>query len=301
MLWRPLAFERVSYEPRGELCMLTAYFDDSGSHPESELVVWYGLFGNQFQWTHFNNLWAAKLREPSPGKPALTRFHMAPCQAADGEFLGWSRTATDFLVHELGDIILKCGLSSDGVAIPRKDWNDLVTGDLRTVLGDAEGYSMRIAFVRACAWARESGRNGEIAFVFDNRKEKEAEGKRIFQLFEHLSQIEPNAVKPTSITFADSTSVRPLQAADLVAWEMYQYSLESVKNGGAPHAGRKQMRRLWQGKRMDLGFATRSAIEKMVELEAAKGEHLANAAELITISDEEFARRLSEPVETSQE
>ena len=79
--------------------MLTAYFDDSGTHLNSDLVLWYGVFGNSFQWAHFDDLWAAKLKEPSPGKPALSRFHMAQCQAADAEFAGWSRTATDFLDH----------------------------------------------------------------------------------------------------------------------------------------------------------------------------------------------------------
>jgi len=283
--------------------MLTAYFDDSGTHPNSDVVLWYGLFGHSNQWAHFDELWAAKLREPSLGKPALSRFHMAQCQAADGEFTGWSRTATDFLVHELGDIILRCMLWADGVAIPRKDWDELVKGNLRTALGDTEGYALRIAFVRATQWAREHGGQDRIAFVFDRRKEREAEGKRIYQLFDHLSKIEPNAVKPISITFSDSTCIRPLQAADMVAWEMYQYSLESLKKGAVPHAGRKQMRRLWQGKRMELGFATRSAIEKMVALESSKEkeEHLARAAELITISDEEFAGRLSEPVDTSEE
>ena len=280
--------------------MLTAYFDDSGTHPNSDLVLWYGVFGNNFQWAHFDDLWAAKLKEPSPGKSAISRFHMAQCQAADGEFVGWSRTATDFLAHELGDIILRCGLWSDGAVIPRKDWDQLVTGDLRTALGDAEGYSLRIAFVRASKWARRHG-GDKIAFVFDRRTEKEAEGKRIFQLFEHFAKIEPDAVKPISVDFSNSTNIRPLQAADLVAWEMYQYSLESLRNGGLPHAGRNQMRRLWQGKRMDLGFATRSAIENMVALEAGKDEHLARAAELITISDEEFSRRLSEPVDVSEE
>jgi len=283
--------------------MLTAYFDDSGTHPGSEVVLWYGLFGNNFQWDYFDKLWAAKLKEPSPGKVALARFHMAQCQAADGQFAGWSRTATDFLVYELGNIILRCGLWADGVVIPRKEWDELVTGDLRTALGNAEGYSLRIAFVRATQWVRKMGYDHKIAFVFDRRKEKEAEGKRIFQLFEHLAKIEPNAVKPISLNFSDSTSIRPLQAADMVAWEMYQYSLDYIKNSGSPHAGRKQLRRLWQGKRIDLGFASRTAIEKMVALESgkAKQEHLAKAAELLTISDEEFSRRLNEPVEASEE
>jgi Protein of unknown function (DUF3800) len=278
--------------------VLTAYFDDSGTHPTSEIVLWYGLFGNHFQWALFDELWTAKLLEPSPGKSPLARFHMAPCQAADGDFRGWSRTATDFLVHELGQIILRCGLWSDGVAIPRKDWDELVTGDLRTALGNAEGYALRIAFVRATQWAKKHGGNTSIALVFDQRKEKENEAKRIFQLFEHLAQIEPDAVKPTSIIFADSNTVKPLQAADLAAWEMYQYSLESLKIGVRAHAGRKQIRRLWRGGRLDLGFASRSAIEKMVALEAGKADHIARAAELLTISDEEFRRRLNEPVET---
>lgn len=250
--------------------MLTAYFDDSGTHLGSEVVLWYGLFGNNFQWEHFDKLWSAKLKEPSPGKSALSRFHMTECQAADGEFQGWSRTATDFLVHELGAIILKCGLWADGVVIPRKDWDELVTGDLLTALGDAEGYSLRIAFVRATKWARQNGSDDKIAFVLDRRKEKEAEGKRIFQLFEHLAKIEPNAVKPLSLAFSDSASIRPLQAVDMVAWEIYQHSLGYINHGGFPHEGRKQLRRLWQGKRMGMGFGTRAAIEKMAALVSTK-------------------------------
>jgi hypothetical protein len=39
----------------------------------------------------------------------------------------------------------------------------------------------------------------------------------------------------------------------------------------------------------------------MVALESGKSEHLARAAELITISDEEFARRLSEPIEALEQ
>ncbi len=227
---------------------------------------------------------------------------MAPCQAGDGEFLGWNRTATDFLVHELGEIILKCGLWADGVAIPRKDWDELVQGDLRTALGDPEGYALRIAFVRATEWARKRASGNEIAFVFDQRKEREAEGRRIFQLFEHLAKIEPDAVRPTSFRFSDSTSTRPLQAADMVAWEMYQYVLDYVRSG-IVHTGRKQLRRLWQGKRLELGFAKRSSIEKMVAFEVVKDHdgRIARAAELLTINDEELARRLNEPIEASEQ
>ena len=280
--------------------MLTAYFDDSGTHADAEVVLWNGLFGNNFQWDHFNKLWTSKLQNPSPGKVPLKRFHMANCQAADGEFLGWKRTETDFLVHELGDIILKCGLYCDCAVISRKDWNELITGDLLTALGDAEGYSLRIAFVRASKWARDTGCSDKIAFVFDRRQEREKEGKRIYALFEHLSKIEPTAVAPVSIEFSDSHQVLPLQAADLVAWEYYQHAREYLKFG-KPYASRKQLRRLWNGGRMKIGLATRSAIEMMVALEAGKEEKIGRAAELMTIDDDEFARRLNAPSAVGEE
>jgi hypothetical protein len=151
-----------------------------------------------------------------------------------------------------------------------------------------------MAFVRASKWARDIGCQDKIAFVFDRRQEREKEGKRIYALFEHLAKIEPGAITPVSIDFANSYEELPLQAADLVAWEYYQHAREYLKLG-KPYASRKQLQRLWKGGRMKIGLATRSAIEKMVELEAGKEEKIGRAAELITIDDEEFARRLSAP------
>ena len=170
--------------------VLTAYFDDSGTHSDSEIVLWNGLFGDHDQWRRFDDLWAEKLANPSPGKEPLRRFHMADCHQGIDEFLGWLRPAREFLVHELVDIILECGLYSDGAAIPRKDWDALVTGNLRIALGDAEGYSLRMAFVRASSWAKEIARENEIAFVFDQRKEREREAGIIFQLFDDYAKID---------------------------------------------------------------------------------------------------------------
>ncbi|MFZ3350898.1 MAG: DUF3800 domain-containing protein [Xanthobacteraceae bacterium] len=222
---------------------------------------------------------------------------MTNCQAGNGEFLRWKRTETDFLVHELGDIILKCGLYCDCAVISRKDWDELVTGDLLTALGDAEGYSLRMAFVRASKWARQTGGDDKIAFVFDRRQEREQEGNRIYALFKHLSEIEPTAVTPISIEFSDSAHVLPLQAADLVAWEYYHHAREYLRTG-KPYASRKQLRRLWNGGRMKIGLATRSAIEEMVALEVGKEEKIGRAAELMTIDNQEFASRVSAPLES---
>jgi hypothetical protein len=78
--------------------MLTAYFDDSGTHTTSDLVLWCGLFGSEHQWKLFNELWAQILAEPCPGKPPLQRFHMTECQNSLGEFTGKNDSIEGFKV-----------------------------------------------------------------------------------------------------------------------------------------------------------------------------------------------------------
>jgi hypothetical protein len=123
----------------GGLVMLAAYFDDSGTHKDSDIVLMAGAFGFPNQWDMFSEKWAKKLADPSPGKPPLSRFHMTECQAATGEFAGWSRTETDFLVHELGTIILACGIYGFGGAMSRKSYDQLVVGDRRRVAARSSG------------------------------------------------------------------------------------------------------------------------------------------------------------------
>jgi hypothetical protein len=172
----------------------------------------------------------------------------------------------------------------------------LITGDLRTALGDAEGYSLRLAFVRASKWARSMGAN-DLAFVFDRRQEREKEGKRIFQLFEHFAQIEPTAVRPVSFTFADSYRILPLQAADLVAWHQYQYAIEYMKSEGKLEGPtNRQFKRLAKDGKVKQGIALRSAIEKMVAMEIGNERKIARAAELITATPEEFEERFNAPL-----
>jgi hypothetical protein len=44
--------------------MVFAYFDDSGTHSQSDIVLMAGVFGYVNQWEYFSELWAQKLADP---------------------------------------------------------------------------------------------------------------------------------------------------------------------------------------------------------------------------------------------
>ncbi|MEZ5888895.1 MAG: hypothetical protein R3D52_00720 [Xanthobacteraceae bacterium] len=72
------------------MVMLAAYFDDSGTHDRSRIVVWGGFLGTCEQWATFDQAWRKKLARPLEGKPPLKKFSVTDCQARRNEFEGYS-------------------------------------------------------------------------------------------------------------------------------------------------------------------------------------------------------------------
>ncbi len=245
--------------------MITAYFDDSGTHLDSDVVLLAGIFGRENQWTLFEKKWRARLDEAVPGKAPIRRFHRYDCHHSISEFAGWSRTETDFFAKELGDIIFDCMLSGCAVAVSRKDWDRLVTGDLRRATGDPEGGCVRNCFHLTLDWARTVALSQNIAFVFEDRPERKAEYSAIYQIYSDYKQAKLLEVPDlVSLTFADAAKVLPLQAADLIAWEMYQdelYFLNDSRRRNQFH--RPFVKRLAESGRFRIISADRRTLEAL--------------------------------------
>jgi len=118
--------------------MLRAYFDDSGTHGNSEVVVMGGLIGSVEQWERFEHAWAAKLADPLPGygKPPLRMFHLSTCNAGGSEFADYRDAEQDAVIHDFRQIIIDAGLTSTASAIDRKAWDELITGNYRKVMDE---------------------------------------------------------------------------------------------------------------------------------------------------------------------
>ncbi len=253
----------------GVLGMLTAYFDDSGTHSGSDIVLLAGIFGNQWQWNLFNRLWIEKLANPLPGRPALERFHMTDCFNSLNEFEGWRREETDYFAHEMIGIILRASLWGGATSVSAKAWNHHVTGDLRRASGDPEGGAIRNSFYMAIDWARtHASYDSQIAFVFEDRPDRKAEYQAVYNVFSDHNNATGMRPEIASLTFVQARKFLPLQAADLLAWEIYRDELYFFGKHRKPNQfHRKPLIRLLESGQFRIAAATPETIEKMIEAE----------------------------------
>ena len=249
--------------------MLRAFFDDSGTHEggrwgPSKVVAVAGIFGTEAEMRGLEKPWRQHLARPIDGtRSPLSRFHMTECQASDGAFRGWSRTETDYFCHQLGTVIIESGVSAYGMACFRKDWDELITGDIRAILGDAEGNCVRNCFLKASAWAQAYTCDPQMTFIFDDRPHRQRENKVVFDVFQANLLPPPELV---GVFFSTSHKLIALQAADLIAWEFYQYAKDTLESGKIEFPKREQFHRLRQEISVfDLQIARRDSIQKIAD------------------------------------
>jgi hypothetical protein len=242
--------------------MISAYFDDSGTHGQaSDIVLVAGIFGTEARLRGLDHNWKGHLDSPLCGrKDPISRFHAYDCDNSIGEFARWTRTETDYFRHQLRTVIVESDVAAYGMACSRKDWDELIIGDIRSVLGTPEGFCINQCFVRSVGWVQANTFDPHMTFVFDNRRTGvQRYAGTVYDAFEKWVQAPPRLA---GYAFRDSTKIRPLQAADLIAWELYRYA-NSILIEGLSVPAQKEILHLKAGMNFDAQIATRDNIIKV--------------------------------------
>jgi hypothetical protein len=204
---------------------LAAYFDDSGTHSSSPVVVVGGLLGTEEQWALFGTQWAKLLEHPLNGKPRLNQFHLSTCQSNNDEFYDYKPLERDYIIHLFNKVILDVGLVTIGVAVNKIAWNKLVVGDIAVELGKPEGLCFVKCLEAVISTIRLRKPGQKVVLVFDRGIEDRIEG--LARLYYSQSDIYPELA---GIGFGKVSEILPLQGADMIATGSYQFAQEWLKD-----------------------------------------------------------------------
>ena len=213
--------------------MLGAFFDDSGTHSDSTVVVLGGLLGDEQQWDAFAQQWQALLDRPFEGRAKISDFHLTDCRNGYGEFQDWSQAERDHVNYLFREVILNSGFVTIAAAINKTAWDDLVIGAVAEKL---DATPIEFCFVKCLDFV--------IKMIRDNKPEEKVfllldQGSR--KVLEQWAWFYKNQIAKypeiDDVAFGPVKKVIGLQGADMIAYETYKFAIEWFKDGTGAKGG----------------------------------------------------------------
>lgn len=190
-----------------------AFFDESGTHEGSPVLCVAGYVIEEGRVEEFNAKWTETLAQNG-----LSHFHMVDCAHGAGEFSDISKPDRVAVQTKLIELIRDTSARGVGAMVVASVYDELMP--LHLNMGSAYNYCIWHCLEGVRLWIEERGSPIEVSYHFERGHASEGEADRIM----HLAFSDREARAPfgyTSHAFVDKRSTPGVQAADLLAWQMY--------------------------------------------------------------------------------
>ena len=228
------------------MALLTAYIDDSGTDGNSTTAVAAGFLTDVGKWGQFESEWRFALQRHGIEERG---FHMADFNANPkrGVFAGWDDNRGNELLKQLYEAINKHCLIGFSAAVRKSDYDRLVTGRLRDLLGGYYVFVSSVCIWQITRWRHDCGipLQEPVKYVFARGTEGNNE---VHNMLVELRKKWPRVSREHGIvgvpSFESTKTTLPLQAADILAWESTRHlrDWDDSKPFAAELAGVKSIR-----------------------------------------------------------
>ena len=215
-----LAFPaKVAASPRLVMNIL-GYFDESGTHMDSPAFALAGFLGTADNWGAFTFEWQKALDDLG-----IELFHMASFESRKPPFTeanGWTDEIRRERLTRLLAIIQTFTLGSVGVVLPMKDYNAAFPdGPAKERSGGPYGIAAEAIFTDTGDLVRPLLDDPWVSYTFEIGAVGAGQVQKAFQ--DNLE--DENVKRPMrlgSLTFQSKRDFLPLQAADILAYELFK-------------------------------------------------------------------------------
>jgi len=197
---------------------LTAYFDESGTHEGSEAVALAGWLSTDERWRRFEAEWREALSDFG-----VDMFHMNKFANGAPPFKGWPEKKRQARLARLLTIINRHALGSVGWVINKPLYDKVVAEKAQSICGSPYGLAAVACFTDVASAMRGMKIvDAWVAYVFEKGTEGQADILKMFN--ENMRDpARKEHFRLLSLRFEDKRKYLPLQAADILAYELYQH------------------------------------------------------------------------------
>ena len=212
--------------------MPTGYFDDSGTHLESDVAVVGGLLGPADVWNALAPAWSEVLR--SQPKPITKGFRSAELRERKGEFRKYTQSDEDRLLNELTGLLIDPKHRYLFVMASATDMREVHRlfachePQDRRILGYLLPFADCIELTAKTGYAWSD--YGPLVYIFDNQGNIEEQARVVYEGVRKLVTkksvwLAENMAHTVVFSYATETQSKPvpLQAADMVAYETHRH------------------------------------------------------------------------------
>jgi hypothetical protein len=195
---------------------LPGYFDESGVHDGSPVVVVAGWLATPDMWIAFERKW----------KDALTDFHIesfhtADCEAGVDVYKDWPGDVRQSRLRQLMGIITDHTIASFGASIPKKLFGDLVSPEVSAAIGGPYGLASWKILLDAGSFVTRTTTRPWIRYVFEQGAVGRHQFQRVYDENEGDAESRER-LRLGALSFERKTEFVPLQAADVLAYQLYR-------------------------------------------------------------------------------
>lgn len=209
------------------IAMFSAYFDESGTDEKSPVIVVAGWLSNDKEWIKLSDKWQAVLT-----KYNLPYFRMSKWQASQGPYKNMTQKEKNQLIERLTTIIKRHVSIGVFGAFHRSTYDEVLHKmhgkDYKTKFVKPYGTCAMLCIETLRRWMKSKSLDGPLAYVFETGARYSGEFFETFKAAQKGSNF--NQSYPGGISFYDKRVVLPLQAADILAYEMYRELKNSIEN-----------------------------------------------------------------------
>src|SRR5271165_2856544 len=236
------------------------YWDDSGTHTQSPIAVAACYVATKQQWDLAVKEWDA-----TAVAEGFDTFHMADFmlhpKCGLKPFCDWDEVKRDRVYYRLASIINTRVRMGCSMAVPKDHYDAYIPQQVKADLGREHfTFAVRSVLDWVKQWHKRYAEGKKVQYVFDFMSRGKGE---IMQVFDFLGERPEMAQElgyvpsdPDGVSLQKKELFKPLQAADILAWNTYNFMQEEISRGlpDKPAPLHPYFDVLWRNRPMQVGF-----------------------------------------------